>query len=87
MGIIRTTLNDLPTQAQEDKPVLFPHCIDEEWKVQYADGRLKHITGRTGIVNVDGIVQDGAAEAPGNGLPVEARDQIYIIVSNTSLGS
>ena len=88
MSTIRLLTNDTPYGKNvADKHVVYVDCIDNEVKMLSPNDLITHITGLTGVVNADKIVQDGSAEGPGNGLPTESANQIYIIKTNTGVGS
>jgi len=87
MSIIRVVKNPEPGTPPVDRATLYVSSETGNLAIKDEDGKVLQVVGNTGVLNVYKVVEDGAVEAPGTGLPAEQGGVRYIIRTNTSIGS
>ncbi len=87
MSIIRLVKNPEPGTPPVDRATLYVSSETDNLSIKDENGDVLSFIANTGVWNVIKVVDDGAIEAPGTGLPTEQSGVRYIIRTNTSIGS
>jgi hypothetical protein len=85
--MIRLLTGTEPAVPPIDRACIFVSSDTLTAQIKDDEGNIQYLSGITGLVNVYKIVEDGSAEAPGNGLPSEQAGVRYLIRTNTTIGS